>query len=87
MEEVILQDVRSVEMSTDLGQHPWVECKVFHGFYKPTDAKTKRWPVAQIRLVSESEFQELVDKQYTSDMAGQKTADKSAEKSVEEVEE
>jgi len=67
-DDTIMHEVRSIQLSADLGQQPWVTCKLHHGFYSPTAAETKKWPVTSMELVTDEEFQELIDAQYAKDM-------------------
>ncbi|QDU30651.1 hypothetical protein ETAA8_57980 [Anatilimnocola aggregata] len=58
----LVVDARSLTIEVPrLGERPQATCKMYLGVYEPTGAAQKTWPVREVRLVDEQEFQRLVD--------------------------
>jgi len=60
-----IDTIRSIELSFVMGQRPNVKCTMWSGPFKPTVPDVKVWNLAQLKSVSEDEFQQMVDSLQT----------------------
>jgi hypothetical protein len=58
----LVADARSLTLDMPrFGEQPTCTCKMYLGVYEPTGATKKVWPVREIKLVEDADFQKLVD--------------------------
>jgi hypothetical protein len=56
-----LHRVRDTEIKID-GSTPIIKCTLYEGHYRPTSPEIKVWRLNQIKTVSETEFQNMINK-------------------------
>ena len=54
-------NVKNIEIKAEIGNQAVITCTIYEGVLKPTRPNVKSWTLSQMKTVTNSEFQKLVD--------------------------
>jgi hypothetical protein len=60
-----LHTVKSVEVKFDIGHPVTITCQMYEGVLRPSRPETKSWRLAQLKTVTEADFQQMIDNLQT----------------------
>jgi len=56
-----MSTVKSVDVKVEIGQPATITCTLYEGYLKPTKPQVRTWQLAQMKTVTATEFQQMVD--------------------------
>lgn len=57
-----ISNVREVRLAMNLGSPAQCTCTMWDGFFRPTTPLEQKWPLKQLKSVTATEFQGMIDK-------------------------
>jgi hypothetical protein len=57
--------VKEIDIKFEVGKEASITCTIYEGVLKPSRPVTKTWTLAQMKTVSATEFQKMVDSLQT----------------------
>lgn len=64
-----IPNVKNIEIKLEVGQPATITCVIYEGVLKPSNPPVKTWSLSQMKTMSNSEFQKLVDSLQTDPSA------------------